>query len=88
VSEWIFDNLTLAIIRRPTFGVDDRGRLALKFSTYVSEMSAADQWLLKEEYEKAFKDSGVSDVSQLEGKPCWVDTSEMGLIKFVRMWKT
>jgi hypothetical protein len=31
-------------------------------------------------------DAGVSDVTLLDGKPCWVDVSERGLIRFVKMW--
>ncbi|HEY1690019.1 MAG TPA: hypothetical protein VGF95_14285 [Solirubrobacteraceae bacterium] len=79
---------TLAIIDKPVYGVGDRGRVALHFSVYVTESSAALQ---------VFEDSaaiaeiltayGVRDVKDLHGKPCWVDTSKPGLIAWAGPWK-
>jgi hypothetical protein len=70
----------MAIIRRPKFGVGDRGRTWLQFETYVSESSAASQTLEVDEAAKVIEAYGVTDVSKLDGKPCWVDTSRPGII--------
>lgn len=74
----------MAVIKRPRFGVNDRGGVSLSFSTYVSDAGAADQYLSPEDAVQVLKDAGVDDVSKLEGKTCWVDyTGQM--IHFLRM---
>lgn len=76
----------LAIIRRPRCGASDRGTVALMFSTYITDSSAADQFLDMERDPKAALDllRTVGDVTQLEGAPCWVDVSRPGLIVYLR----
>lgn len=77
---------TLAIIGEPRFGVGDRGGVVLTFSVYVTESSAALQVFGAEEGAKIIEAYG-GDVETLRGKPCWVDTSDPGLIRWVRPWK-
>jgi hypothetical protein len=81
------DNGTLAIMREVGYGNRDLGRPCLWFSTYIDESSAALQVLQGDEAEEVIRESGVYDVRDLEGKPCWVDTSEHGRIRFMRVWK-
>lgn len=73
----------LAIIKQVHCGVGDRGYAALWFSTYITEGSAALQVFGWEEAKTIIEAYGVSDVARLEGKPCWVDTSAAGLIRWV-----
>lgn len=77
------DGKTMAIIRRPRFGVGDRGTVVLSFATYISECSAADQYLTAGEATRVIEAYGVSDVVQLDGKPCWVDRSGPSMIRWV-----
>ena len=62
----------MAIIRQPAFGVTDRGGVALSFSVYVTESSAAwpeglvDAWHdwyleLREKAERDYSDFAVDD---------------------------
>ncbi len=74
---------TMAIIKDVRCGVGDRGRAWLQFSTYCSEASAALQIIEWEDAKDVIEAYGVSDVSQLEGKPCWVDISAPGLITWI-----
>lgn len=78
---------TLAIIKDPHFGVGDRGEVALWFSVYVTESSAALQVFDAAEGVEILKAYGVKDASDLAGKPCWVDTSNVGMIRWVRAWR-
>lgn len=78
---------TLAIIRRPKYGVGDRGTVVLRLETYVTESSVALQIFNPEQAAEIIAAYGVSDVAALEGKPCWVDTSKPGLITWDRPWK-
>lgn len=77
----------LAIIRRPRLGVTDRGIVALMFETYVTDSSAASQFISlehEEQLEQALQLlRTVGDVRELEGRPCWVDVSRGGLIVYV-----
>lgn len=79
---------TLAIIKRPRYGVTDRGTVALSLETYVTESSAAGQHFSATEAAEILKAYGVSDVADLAGRPCWVDTSSPGLIRWVRAWRS
>lgn len=74
---------TLAIIRRVQCGVGDRGRAWLSFSVYVTECSAALTILEWDRAKEVIEAYGVEDVQNLDGKPCWVDTSKPGLITWV-----
>lgn len=78
---------TMAIIRDPHFGVGDRGTVALWFTVYVTESSAALQVFDVDEGVKIIADYGVSDVCKLDGKPCWVDTSTSGTVRWVGAFK-
>jgi hypothetical protein len=75
----------MAVIRDVGIGMRDAPYPCLWFSTYVSEAGAALQVLTWEQAEKLVRDTGVRDVRDLEGKPCWVEESA-GMIKFVRVW--
>lgn len=87
MSEPLPKDAKLAIMKKVTIGVCDRGVAALMFHTFLSENEAAMQMLNWGEAKVAIEDSGVSDVRQLEGKPCWV-REDHGLIIFIRMWKS
>ena len=63
----------LAIMKSVGFGCRDVGRPCLFFETFVSECGAALQILYGEDALKFIEDYGVYDVSELEGKPVWVD---------------
>lgn len=76
----------LAVIKNPVIGVDDRGHASLRFTTYVSESSAASQALNWEEAKTLIESADVSDVRQLDGKPCWVEQAD-GFIRFLRICK-
>jgi hypothetical protein len=73
-----------AIIKGVRIGSDDHGGAGLMFSTYISESSAASQFL---DWETAGQICAtVPDVRELEGKPCWVEV-DGNLIKFLRLWR-
>lgn len=62
----------LAIMKDVGYGLRDTGRPCLFFSTYISEGGAALQVLFGKDANKVVTDTGVYDVKDLEGKPCWV----------------
>jgi len=75
------------IIRQVRFGLDDRDRLSLEFALYTSESTAAGQGIRDMDLVAAMlRDAGVSEVKDLEGKPCWAGQGD-GLIVFEAMWK-
>jgi hypothetical protein len=78
------DGETMAIIRYPKFGVGDRGTTRLRLSTYTGENTAAGQSFNPEEAAKILEAYGVDDVAKLNGKPCWVDTSNPGIMVWSR----
>lgn len=70
----------MAIIRNPRLGCSDRGVVALSFDTYITDSTAASQWLWvesnDEDRQKAFDLlRTVDDVARLDGRPCWVEVS-------------
>jgi hypothetical protein len=78
----------MAVIREPRLGCSDRGVVALSFSTFISESSAALQVLWvegsDEDREKAFALlRTVDDVSALDGKPCLVEVDSC-MIRYLR----
>lgn len=79
---------TMAVIRKPQFGVGDRGKVMLWFTVYTSETLAALQVFTPEQAVEIIEAYGVDDVSKLDGKPCWVDTSSNpGLMLWAGAWK-
>jgi hypothetical protein len=77
----------LGIIRDVHFGVGDRGRVALWFTTMVDESGGALQVFEDPDvFLKIIADYGVEDVAKLAGQPCWVNASA-GLIRWVGAWK-
>lgn len=76
----------LAIIRRPHVAVEDHsGQLCIAFDTYITECSAASQWVSPTE-ERFISLWGAmkGDINNLDGKPCWVKTGG-GLIIFEKV---
>lgn len=78
---------TLAVARNVGFGNRDTGSPCLFFDTYVSEHGAALQVLTGDRAIEVIRATGVYDVKELEGRPCWVDTSDRGVIRFLRFWE-
>jgi len=77
---------TMAIIRNVHVGNRDTGRPCLWFSVYISESDAALQVFINDRMLKMIRQSGVYDIKELEGAPCWVET-DGEIIRFVRFWK-
>lgn len=73
----------MAIMKNVTFGMNDRDQVGLTFTTYLSESQAAGQFIPGELALEVIKKYGVSNVNQLNGKPCWVETDELTFIKFI-----
>jgi hypothetical protein len=77
----------LAIIKNFHIGVGDRGVPAIWFDTYVDECSAALQVIHgAQEIWDFIQASGLSDITKIVGKPCWVQ-ADSGMIKFVGLAK-
>jgi hypothetical protein len=74
---------TLAIIRSVRCGVGDRDTACLRFEIRISEGSMTTWSLSWDEAKPVIEAYGVSDVHDLDGKPCWADTSERGLIRWI-----
>ena len=79
---------SLAIIREVHCGVSDRGTACLWFSAYIGESSAALQVMSWSDAKDIIEAYAVTDVADLNGKPCWVDTSSHGIIRYLRPAKT
>ena len=78
----------MGIMKGITFGLQlDCGKVGLSFSVYLDECSAATQFIAGTESLDVIKKFGVSDVSDLEGKPCWVETDGRNYIKFLEPCK-
>lgn len=75
---------TLAVIRRPRFGMYDGMGPYLAFDSYVDKSSAALQVLDLGQTVELIRATGVSDVAELDGKTVWVDTGTVGIIKYLR----
>jgi hypothetical protein len=73
----------VAIIRGIRAGANDRGQPGLTFQTYITESSAAQQFVSWAD--AADMARTVSDIRELEGRPCWVET-DGSLIRFLRLW--
>ena len=76
----------LAIIKDVGFVCRDTGHPCLFFTVYTSESSASLQIIDHAKALSIIENSGVYDVKNLEGKPCWVDI-EGNSISFNRLWK-
>ena len=81
------DKYQLAIIREVGYGMRDCSRPVLHFTVYTDECSAALQVFSQPRADEIITEAGASDVRNLEGRACWVDTSDRGLIKFVKVAK-
>lgn len=75
----------VAIIRDAKIGMGDRGEPTLRFTTYLTESRAADHHLSWDDAYAVMK--RVTDVRDLEGKPCWVRTDN-GICRFLRLWSS
>jgi hypothetical protein len=79
------DELTLAIVRRPGYGMRDMHVPGLWFDTYTSDCTAALQVFTQPEADEVIKAFGVRDVHDLEGLPCWVSGNQAGgFIRYVK----
>ncbi len=77
----------LAVIRKPQFGIDDHGKLSLRFEAYISEGEAATQRISEPEILiKAFKEANIHLTEEFEGKLCWVEVQNFKIV-YLRMWK-
>ncbi len=77
----------LAVIGSAELGYDDdTNTLTLKFSTYISEGSAAGQSIYGEKLAIAFIDTKAPNAQWFIGKACWVIADD-GMIKYIRMFK-
>lgn len=74
----------LAIIRDVRYGIGDRGKACLTFTTYTEESSAALQVLYQPQADQVIEQADVSDVHSLERRACWVQVGD-GLMRFLRM---
>lgn len=74
----------LAIIRHPTYGMNDRGQVWLSFSVYTSDSCAADLGFPQPQADEIIRQANVADVQQLDGRACWVRVED-GLMRFIRM---
>lgn len=66
------------------YGCRDTGEPCLFFDVYISDNTAALQVLTSTHAYQAIRESGVYDVRELEGKPCWVDVNG-AFISFLRL---
>lgn len=71
----------LAIIKGVGFGLRDVGQACLWFATHIDESEAALQIFVGKELERIVKESGCYDISEIEGKSCWVECKD-GVIRF------
>lgn len=76
----------LAIMKGVRFGLNDRDQVALTFSTYEREGSAAGQNLNVDQTVEMIKAAKVRDIKDLEGKPCWIETDGQ-FMHYIRPWK-
>ena len=75
-----------AIIKHPRFGCCDHGMVGLMFTVYLSESSAANQFVPYEEAVQILKKHFIEDIAVLDGAPCWV-VCEGPYIRFKRLWE-
>lgn len=74
----------LAIIRNPTYGVNDRGNVWLCFQAHTDENGAAMLGFTQPQADEIIKQADAQDVRRFDGRACWV-CLEDGLMRFVRM---
>lgn len=75
----------VAIIRNVGIGSRDVGTPVLWFDVYTSEGTGALQVLSWNEAYKVL--TGIHEVRDLEGKPCWVER-EGNRVTFIRLWSS
>ena len=64
----------MAIIRRPKFGVNKQaGEVGLSFDAMLNELIGAPQFLSPAAAADLLDDYDAADVSELDGKPLWVE---------------
>lgn len=73
----------LGIMSRVHIGCRDVGTPVLSFEVHISEGSGALQVLSWSEAFDVLKK--VTDIRDLEGKPCWVET-DGSYMKFLKVW--
>ena len=76
----------MAIMKDVGFGMRDSHFVMLWFTAYDTESSASLQCIPAEQAIELLKKHGISDIKNLEGKPCWI-RYENGLVKFVDLIK-
>lgn len=70
----------LAIIKGVGFGMRDMGEPCLWFATHIDESVAALQIFVEDELKQVVKESGCYDISEIEGKSCWVECENNTII--------
>lgn len=76
----------LAIMKQVGYGCRDTGRPCLFFSTHIDESSCALQVLFGKDANDVITSSGVYNVKDLEGQPCWVEVKG-NVIRFLEIAK-
>lgn len=74
----------MAIMKGVGFGNRDVGCPVLFFTAYIDDCVGSLQVLGTDKAIEVIKKSGVSDVKDLEGKPCWMEC-EGNLSKFIEL---
>lgn len=65
----------MAIMKNVGFGCRDCGYPVLWFTAYISESIASLQILGFDKALAILKKHNISDIKDLEGKPCWVESN-------------
>ena len=79
------DKQQLAIIRGVGYGLRDVGGPVLWFDVRLDEYSGSLQVFHQPRADEIIKEAGVKDVHDLDGKACWVQLQNTGLVKFVKV---
>lgn len=80
------DDKILAIMKGVGFGVRDGNEVKLWFTAYETESSASLQCIPAAKAVELLKDHDITEVHDLEGKPCWI-RHENGFVRFVDLWR-
>ena len=79
------DKQQLAIIRGVGYGLRDVGEPVLWFDVRLDEYSGSLQVFRQPRADEIIKEAGAKDVHDLDGKACWVQLQNNGLVKFVKV---